>query len=81
MSVKRRDNKNRVLRNGESQKKTDDMSINILISNANHISFILGNLSLQTGFLLVKKMTYPCERKSGNLTRIRETAPIKAVAK
>ena len=47
MSGKRRDSKNRILRNGESQPGTDDMRSNILIQQVNRSLFIVGNWKRQ----------------------------------
>ena len=55
MRVKRRDRKNRVLRNGESQKPDDDMSTGTMISFTNPITFILGSWNPPTSFLPARK--------------------------
>ena len=43
MSGKRRDNKNCILRNGESQRKMDDTLSNTLTQPANSDLFMVGN--------------------------------------
>ena len=51
-NVKRKDNKGRNLRLGESQRKTEDTFTNIPIYTGNHSLSMLGNLFRQTRHLL-----------------------------
>ena len=57
-NVKRKDSKNRNLRNGESQRKDGDTFINIPIYTESHNLSILGNLYRQTRHLLESVMIY-----------------------
>ncbi len=59
-NVKRKDSKNRNLRNGESQRntKTEDTFINIPIYTESHNLSILGNLYRQTRHLLESVMIF-----------------------
>ena len=57
-NVKRKDSKNRNLRNGESQRKDGRYVINIPIYTESHNLSILGNLYRQTRHLLESVMIY-----------------------
>lgn len=57
-NVKRKDSKNRNLRNERASEKTEDTFINIPIYTESHNLSILGNLYRQTRHLLESVMIY-----------------------
>lgn len=64
MSEKRRDSKNRILRNGESANaKMDAMRLNILIQQESSNLFIAGNWNEQTSYHRGKETTFHLEKR------------------